>query len=65
MPGLVITMAVFNMALGFVLAVYFGAAPRFANSRVPFSKAAHRDPPALLRRILAFLPKRRPANPLP
>ena len=64
MPLFVVGIAVFNMALGFVLAVYLGAAPRFTNSRVPFLREGRKEPSPLVRRLLAFLPKRK-AAPLP
>ena len=47
-----------------ILAVYLGAAPRFTNSRVPFLREGRKEPSPLVRRLLAFLPKRK-AAPLP
>jgi hypothetical protein len=58
MPLFVVAVAVFNLFLGFALAVYLGAAPRFAS----FLRGAHREPSPLVRRIMSFLPKRKSAS---
>jgi hypothetical protein len=65
MPLFVVATALLNLLVGFVLAVYLGAAPKFANSRVPLLRDGHRRPPALVARLLAFLPRRRGPAPLP
>lgn len=60
MPLVVVVFAVFNLALGFVLAVYLGAAPRFAGSRF-LPNSARREPSGFIRRLTAMLPKRKPS----
>jgi hypothetical protein len=57
MPIIVVVFAVLNLAVGFVLAVYLGAAPRFASTL----RMQKREPSGLVRRLLAFLPKKKPA----
>jgi hypothetical protein len=57
MPLFVVAVAVFNLMLGFALAVYLGAAPRFAS----LLRAGHKEPSPLIRRIMSFLPKRKSA----
>lgn len=61
MPLLFIIFAVVNLALGFVLAVYLGAAPRYANSRF-LPNSGRREPSGFIRRLTAFLPKRKPSS---
>lgn len=65
MPLFVVVVALVNLALGFALAVYFGGAPRYANSRVPLLSQGKREPSAFMRRLLAMLPRRRSSVPLP
>jgi hypothetical protein len=60
MPFIVVVFAVFNLALGFVLAVYLGAAPRFAGSRF-LPRSERREPSGFIRRLTALLPKRKPS----
>jgi len=61
MPLLVVLFAVINLAVGFVLAVYLGAAPRYAHPRYPLLRAGHREPSGFIRRLTSFLPKRKPS----
>ena len=57
MTFIVVLFAVINLFVGFVLAVYLGAAPRFA----PVFRAHRREPSGLVRRLMSFLPKRKPS----
>lgn len=57
MPLVVIIFAVVNLVMGFVLAVYLGAAPRF-SATLHMTK---REPSGFMRRLLTFLPKRKPS----
>lgn len=50
---------VLNLALGFVLAVYLGAAPRFADPRFPLLRDGHREPSSFVRKLLKFLPRKK------
>ena len=61
MPLLFIIFALINLALGFALAVYLGAAPRYAGSRI-LGGAGRKEPSGFIRRIVAFLPKRKPSH---
>ena len=57
MTTFVLATALLNLALGFYLAVYFGAAPRFSDSHNPLFRHAHREPlTAWGRRLLDSLP---------
>lgn len=57
MPIIFIIFAVFNLLIGFILAVYLGAAPRFA----PTFRIPKREPSNFVRRLMSFLPKRKPS----
>ena len=61
MPLMIVVFAVLNLAIGFALAVYLGAAPRFAHSRLPFMKGSKPEPSGFMRRLVAMLPKRKPS----
>ena len=60
MPLVFVLFAIVNLALGFCLAVYLGAAPRFAN--LPLLRAGKREPKGLVKRLTRLLPKRKPAS---
>jgi len=47
--------AVLNMAIGFLLAVYTGAAPRYYNPRFPILREGRRTPTGLIAKILGIL----------
>ena len=62
MPLVFVLFAIINLALGFCLAVYLGAAPRFANSNVPLLRSGRREPSGFVKRLTGLLPKRKPAS---
>lgn len=57
MPLFVVAVALFNLMLGFALAVYLGAAPRFSS----LLRGGHKEPSPFIRRIMSFLPKKKAA----
>ncbi len=59
MTTFVLVTGVLNLALGFVLAVYLGAAPRYADPRFPLLRDGRREPSPLVRKLLKFLPRRK------
>lgn len=58
MTAFVLVTGLLNLALGFVLAVYLGAAPRFADPRFPLLRDGHREPTGFIKRLVSLLPKR-------
>ena len=57
MPFIFVIFAVFNLLSASSLAVYLGAAPRFA----PTFRIPKREPSDFVRRFMSFLPKRKPS----
>ena len=55
MIGYLLTVAVLNLAIGFLLAVYTGAAPRYYNPRFPILRDGRRTPTGLVARIVGKL----------
>jgi len=47
--------AVLNLAIGFLLAVYTGAAPRYFNPRFPILREGRRAPTGLVAKIVGIL----------
>lgn len=54
MPFLLLV-AVLNLVIGFLLAVYTGAAPRYYNPRFPILRDGRRPPTGLVAKILGIL----------
>ncbi|MCE9607981.1 MAG: hypothetical protein K8U03_24110 [Planctomycetia bacterium] len=47
--------AVLNLTIGFLVAVYTGAAPRYYNPRFPVLREGRRAPTGLIARIVGML----------
>ncbi len=61
MAAFTVIVAVTNLALGFLLAVYSGAAPRYYNPRFPILREGLREPTGFVARIVALVRPRRSA----
>ena len=61
MAAFTVIVAVTNLALGFLLAVYSGAAPRYYNPRFPLLREGLREPAGFVARIVALVRPRRSA----
>ena len=61
MAAFTVIVAVANLALGFLLAVYSGAAPRYYNPRFPILREGLREPTGFVARIVALVRPRRSA----
>jgi hypothetical protein len=59
MPLVFVVFAIINLAIGFALAVYLGAAPRYANSNLPFLRSGQREPSGFVGKLTRLLPKRK------
>lgn len=61
MTTFILVTAAFNLALGFGLAVYLGAAPRYADPRFPLLREGKREPSKFVRTLMSLIPLRRRA----
>lgn len=61
MAAFTLIVAVTNLCLGFLLAVYTGAAPRYYNPRYPVLREGLREPSGWVARIVSLVRRRRSA----
>lgn len=55
MAAFTIVVGVTNLCLGFLLAIYTGAAPRYYNPRFPVLREGLREPQGFVKRLVALI----------
>ncbi|MBL9081888.1 MAG: hypothetical protein JNK76_08795 [Planctomycetales bacterium] len=58
MAAFTVAIALLNLGLGFLLAVYTGAAPRYYNPRFPVLREGLREPTGFVARIVSLVRRR-------
>ncbi|MBL9094413.1 MAG: hypothetical protein JNL96_24540 [Planctomycetaceae bacterium] len=63
MAAFTLVVAVTNLCLGFLMAVYTGAAPRYYNPRYPVLREGLREPKGFVKRLVSLIrPSRTPQH---